>query len=148
MPISYLSIIGWPRSQVSGRDCYQVSAVDMAGQEGPRSTEECFDSTPGAPAQVAGVTVTTGGGSGEAYVSWTPNGEGDMNYYNVYYSEFPGGPYAFETTVAEDIRDGSNRVFYIDFPVDLTVGKTCYEIAAIDLNEKEGELSAEACFMP
>ena len=35
-------IIDWPRSQVVGRDCYQVSAVDVAGQEGPRSVEECF----------------------------------------------------------------------------------------------------------
>ncbi|MDJ0952764.1 MAG: S-layer homology domain-containing protein [Acidimicrobiia bacterium] len=147
-PGDHWYIIDWPRLQMSGRDCYQVSAVDVAGQEGPRSVEECFDSEPGAPAQVTGVTVGTGGGSGEAYVSWTPNSEGDMNFYNVYYSEFPGGPFTFETTVDEAVRDGSSRVFYIDFPVDLTVGKTCYVIGAVDLNEKEGPLSTEACFTP
>jgi hypothetical protein len=141
-------IIDWPRSLVSGHDCYQVSAVDMGGNEGLRSAEACFDSTPGAPSQVTGVTVGLGGGSGEAYVSWTPNSDPDVDYYNAYYSEFPGGPYTLRTTVAEDVRNGSNRVYFVDFPVDLTVGKTCYEISAVDLSGNEGERSAEACFTP
>ncbi|VAV99448.1 Beta-galactosidase, partial [hydrothermal vent metagenome] len=88
-------IIDWPRAQTSGETCYQVSAVDASGQEGPRSVEECFDSTPGAPTQVMGVTVGLGGGSGEVFVSWDPNPEGDIASYNAYFSEFPGGPYTY-----------------------------------------------------
>jgi len=129
-----------------GYDCFQVSAVDMAGQEGPRSAEACFDLVAGAPAQVTGVTVGTGGGSGEAYVSWTPNSDGDTDYYNVWFSEFPGGTYLFEAPVDHSVRNGLNRVFYVDWPVDQTVGKTCYVIAAVDLSGNGGPLSAEACF--
>jgi hypothetical protein len=141
-------IIDWPRAQTAGESCYQISAVDNSGQEGPRSVEECFDPVPGAPGQVMNVTVGLGGGSGEAYVSWTPNIEGDIDFYNAYFSELPGGPYTYVTSVDEAVRDGSNRVFFIDFPRDLTVGKTCYLITAVDFNEKEGSASAEACFDP
>ena len=141
-------IIDYPRSLVSGNDCYQVSAVDLAGQEGQRSAEACFDSTPGAPDQVTGVAVGLGGGSGEAYISWTRNTDPDLSHYNAYYSELPGGPYTFRQTVADDEIDGSNRVFFVDFPVDLTVGKTCYEISAVDLSGNEGTRSIEECFAP
>ncbi len=140
-------IVDWPRAQTVGMTCYQVVAVDMAGQESRRSIEDCFDPNPGPPAQVTGVTVGLAGGSGEAYVSWTPNSIGDMNFYNVYYSEFPGGPYTYRTSVDEAVRE-NGRVFFIDYPVALTVGKTCYVITAVDLNEKEGDPSVEACFMP
>jgi len=141
-------IIDYPRDQTAGESCYQISAVDAGGQEGPRSSEECFDPVPGSPAQVTDVTVGLGGGSGEVYVSWTPNGEGDIDFYNAYFSEFPGGPYTFAISVDEAVRDGSSRVFFIDSPRDQTVGKTCYVIAAVDFNEKEGPTSAEACFDP
>jgi hypothetical protein len=141
-------IIDWPRAQTAGESCYQISAVDDTGQEGPRSAEECFDPDPGAPSQVTGVTVGLAGGSAEAKVSWTPNPEGDIHFYNAYYSEFPGGPYTYVTSVDDSVRDGSNRVFFIDFPVDLTVGKTCYIVSAVDFNEKQGPTSAEACFTP
>lgn len=141
-------IIDWPRDQTAGESCYQISAVDLGGQEGPRSLEECFDPVPGTPAQVMDVTVGLGGGSEEVYVSWTPNGEGDIDFYNAYFSELPGGPYTYATSVDEAVRDGSNRVFFIDFPRDQTVGRTCYAITAVDFNEKEGPTSAEACFDP
>jgi hypothetical protein len=139
-------IIDWPRAQTSGESCYQVSAVDDAGQEGPRSIEECFDPIPGPPGQVMNVIVGLGGGSGEAYVSWDPNPESDIDFYNAYFSEFPGGPYTYVTSVDDSVRNGSNRVFFIDYPRDLVDGKTCYVITAVDLNEKEGPTSAEACF--
>jgi len=129
-----------------GYECFQVSAVDIAGQEGPRSSEACFDFVPGAPSQVTGVTVGTGGGSGEAYISWTPNPEWDVDHYDVWYSEFPGGFYNYESEIDGNVRDGSNRVYYLDWPVDQTVGKTCYKIAAVDQSGNEGALSGETCF--
>ena len=39
-------IIDWPRSLVVGQDCYQISAVDLSRNEGPRSAEACFDPFP------------------------------------------------------------------------------------------------------
>ncbi len=141
-------IIDWPRAQTAGESCYQVSAVDDAGQEGLRSVEECFDPVPGAPSQVMNVTVGLGGGSEEVYVSWTPNGDGDIDFYDAYFSEFPGGPYTYLTFVDEAVRDGSNRVYLIDLPRELTVDKTCYVITAVDFNAKEGPTSDEACFDP
>jgi hypothetical protein len=141
-------IIDYPRDQAAGESCYQISAVDDAGQEGPRSVEDCFDPAPGTPSKVSAVTVRLGGGSLEVAVSWDPNPEGDIDFYNAYFSEFPGGPYTYATTVNEDVRNGSNRVFFIDFPRDQTVGKTCYVITAVDFNEKEGPTSDEACFVP
>ena len=48
----------------------------------------------------------------------------------------------------ENVRNSSNRVFFIDSPRDQTVGKTCYVITAVDFNEKEGPTSDEACFTP
>ncbi len=143
-------IIDWPRAQTSGETCYQISAVDAVGQEGPRSVEECFDSTPGAPGQVMNVTVGLSGGSGEVTVSWDPNPEGDIDFYNAYFSEFPGGPYTY---VPEPYFFGpdtlmSGRIYFIDWPREDTVGKTCYIVTAVDLNEKEGPASVEGCFDP
>jgi len=71
-PPDRIYITDFPRSLTSGKDCYQVSAVDSGGLEGPRSAEACFDSTPGPPSQVMNVTVGLGGGSGEVEVSWDP----------------------------------------------------------------------------
>ncbi len=143
-------MIDWPRAQTAGQSCYQISAIDDAGHDGARSVEECFDPVPGAPAAVSTVVVTLGGGSTEVEVSWGPNAESDVSHYNAYFSEFPGGPYTF---VPEPYPGGSGtkangRIFFIDFPRDQTVGKTCYVISAVDLNEKEGPTSTEACFAP
>ncbi len=35
--------IDFPRDLIEATNCYQVSAVDTAGNEGPRSVEACFD---------------------------------------------------------------------------------------------------------
>jgi hypothetical protein len=141
-----IAIVDWPRAQTAGESCYQISAVDTGGLEGPRSVEDCFDPAPGTPSQVMGVTVGLAGGSGEAYVSWTPNPEGDVYFYNVYFSFEAGGPYTYRTFINDSVRNGSNRVFFIDYPVDLTDGKSCYAITAVDYNEKEGPTSVESCF--
>jgi hypothetical protein len=139
-------VIDWPRPQAAGESCYQISAVDTGGLEGPRSVEDCFDPAPGTPTQVMNVTVGLAGGSGEAYVSWTPNSEGDIHFYNLYFSFEAGGPYTYHTSVNDTVRNGSNRVFLIDYPVDLTDGKSCYVITAVDYNEKEGPASVKSCF--
>jgi len=148
-PDGRIYIIDWPRSQISGQDCYQVSAVDVAGQEGPRSEEACFDSTPGPPSQVTGVMATTAGGSGEIAVYWNEVPELDVNDYNVWYSEFPGGT----KTLLSSLYFGpepttGNRWYIIDWPRSLIVGRDCYQISAVDLSNNEGPRSAEACFTP
>jgi len=145
-PSGRIAIVDWPRAQTAGESCYQISAVDTGGLEGPPSVEDCFDPDPGIPTQVMNVTVGLAGGSGEAYVSWTPNPEGDIHFYNLYFSFEAGGPYTYRASVLDTVRNGSNRVFFIDFPVDLTDGKSCYVITAVDYNEKEGPTSVESCF--
>ena len=124
-PSGRIAIVDWPRAQTAGESCYQVSAVDTGGLEGPRSVEDCFDPAPGTPTQVQNVTVGLAGGSAEAYVSWDPNPEGDINFYNLYFSFEAGGPYTYRTSVDDSVRNGSGRVFFIDFPVDITDGKSC-----------------------
>ena len=147
-PDGRIYIIDWPRAQISGQDCYQVSAVDMAGQEGPRSTEACFDSTPGPPSQVTGVIATLGGGSGEIAVYWAEVPELDVNDYNVWYSEFPGGTKALLAPNFGPAPTTGDRWYIIDWPRSQTVGRHCYQISAVDLSSNEGPRSVEACFTP
>ncbi|MDJ0665290.1 MAG: S-layer homology domain-containing protein [Acidimicrobiia bacterium] len=148
-PPDRIFITDFPRSLTSGKDCYQVSAVDAGGLEGGRSKEACFDSTPGPPSQVTGVMATTAGGSGEIAVYWNEVPELDVNDYNVWYSELPGGT---ETLLADPYfgpePTTGNRWYIIDWPRSLTVGRDCYQISAVDLSGNEGSRSAEACFMP
>ncbi len=142
-------IIDYPRSLVSGNDCYQIGAVDSGGKQGALSAETCFDSRPGAPSQVAGLVATVSGGSGEIDVSWHAVPEPDVDHYNVWYSELPGGT---KTLIADpylgpEQRSG-NRWYIIDYPRSVTVGVDCYQISAVDLSGNEGLRSAEACFTP
>jgi len=147
-PPDRIFIVDSPRDLTVGKTCYEISAVDAAGQEGPRSNEACFTPNPGAPGAVQSVTVGLGGGSGEADVSWAPRSEGDIVSYKAYFSQLPGGPYALVTTVSPSALNGSGRVHFIDWPRDLTVGKTCYVISAYDSEGLEGPQSTEACFDP
>ncbi len=141
-------ITDYPRSLVSGHDCYQVSAVDIGGNEGPRSAEACFDSTPGPPSQVTGVVTTTGGGSGEIDVSWDAVPELDVNDYNVWHSDLPGGTKTLvDPTLGPEPTSG-NRWHIIDYPRPLIVGMDCYQISAVDLSGNEGLRSTETCFAP
>ena len=148
-PNGRVYIIDWPRALISGQDCYQVSAVDTTGQEGPRSDESCFDSTPGPPSQVTGVVAMTAGGSGEIAVYWNEVPELDVNDYNVWYSEFPGGTKTLlDSPYFGPAPTTGNRWYIIDWPRSLIVGRDCYQISAVDLSGNEGLRSAEACFAP
>jgi hypothetical protein len=140
-------LVDFPRDQTAGRSCYRVRAVDVNGGEGPLSDEACFDPEPGPPSQVLDVTVGLGGGSGEVSVTWQLNPESDIDYYDVYFSETPGGSYAYVRSVADDTASPQpGRPGFVDFPRDQTVGMTCYRVRAIDTNLNVGPLSAEACF--
>ena len=149
LPPDRIEVTDYPRSLISGKDCYQISAVDAGGLEGPRSAEACFDSTPGAPSQVTGVVATTAGGSGEIAVYWSEVPEPDVNDYNVWYSELPGESKTLITDpyVGPEPTSG-NRWYIIDWPRSLVVGQDCYQISAVDLSGNEGPRSAEACFDP
>lgn len=141
--------IDHPRDQTVGKTCYRVRAVATGGGEGPLSDEECFDPVPGPPSQVQDVTVGLGGGSGEVAVTWQVNPEGDVAHYAVFFSQTPGGSYGLVRTVEDDSGSPTpGRPGFVDHPRDQTVGMTCYRVRAIDLNGKEGALSAESCFDP
>ncbi|MDF1595541.1 MAG: hypothetical protein P1T08_05525 [Acidimicrobiia bacterium] len=80
-------------------------------------------------------------------VTWDHNPESDLDHYNVYFSDLPGGPYAFLRIVSPgDSAHSPGRAGFIDFERDLTVGKTCYRISAVDAGGSEGAWSTEACF--
>ena len=138
-----------PRDQTVGETCYRVRAVGNDGGEGPLSDEACFDPEPGPPSQVQDVTVGLGGGSNEVSVTWQANPESDIDYYDVYFSETPGGSYAYVRSVHDDSESPQpGRPGFIDHPRDQTVGETCYRVRAIDTNLNAGQLSAESCFQP
>lgn len=138
-----------PRDQTVGMTCYLVRAVDVGGGEGPFSDEECFDPDPGPPSKVLDVRVGLGGGSGEVSVTWAENPESDIDYYDVYFSQTPGGPYAYTRSVHDDSASPiPGRPGFIDFPRDQTVGMTCYRVQAIDHGLEAGPLSTESCFQP
>lgn len=141
--------IDYPRDQTAGMTCYRVRAIGDDGGEGPLSDEECFDPVPGPPSAVQDVTVGLGGGSGEVSVTWQVNSEGDVDYYDVYFSQTPGGSYSYVRSVHDDSESPiPGRPGFVDFPRDQTVGMTCYRVRAIDHNVNAGELSAEGCFQP
>ena len=141
--------VDFPRDQTVGMTCYRVRAVGDDGGEGPLSAESCFDPVPGPPGPVQDVTVGLGGGSGEVSVTWQANVETDVAYYDVYFSQTPGGSYAYATSIHDDSASPiPGRPGFVDFPRDQTVGMTCYRVRAIDLNVNAGPLSAESCFAP
>ena len=102
-----------------------------------------------APGQVTNVSATTAGGSGEIAVYWAELAEGDVEDYNVWYSEFPGGT---KTLIADPFFGPEpttmDRWYIIDWPRSLIVGRDCYQISGVDLGGNEGPRSAEACFSP
>ncbi len=93
--------------------------------------------------------ATTAGGSGEIAVYWDEVPELDVNDYNVWYSEFPGGT---KTLLANPYfgpePTTGNRWYVIDWPRSLVVGQDCYQVSAVDLSGNEGPPSAETCFDP
>jgi len=141
--------IDYPRDQTVGMTCYRVRAVDTGGGEGPLSDEECFDPEPGPPSKVLDVVVGLGGGSGEVSVTWQENPESDVAYYDVFFSQTPGGSYAYTRSVHDDSASPiPGRPGFVDYPRDQTVGMTCYRVQAIDTSLHAGQRSAESCFQP
>ncbi|MFQ6026018.1 MAG: phytase, partial [Dehalococcoidia bacterium] len=69
---------------------YEATAVNAAGLEGASSSEisALFDRVPSAP---TGLIATANGA--QINLDWNDNPELDLAGYNVYRSEFPGGPY-------------------------------------------------------
>jgi hypothetical protein len=143
--------VDFPRDQAEGTECYQISAVDSAGNEGDRSAEVCLPAIP--PGAVSGFTVDIGGGSGEVFLTWSRGSDPDLDHYNLWYSELPGGSKSLLDAVAHDPGSlsspaydyGSGVTAYIDFPRDLANDKQCYQISAVDTGDNESPLTAEQC---
>jgi len=143
--------VDFPRQQILGLECYQISTVDIAGQKGPRSPEVCLPNDP--PVAITGFSVGIGGGSGEVFIRWNRNGEPDIDHYNLWYSELPGQDTTLFDTIAHDPGSLSGPAYdigggvtgYIDFPRDLENGKQCYQLAAVDAGGLEGPRTSELC---
>lgn len=143
--------VDFPRAQAEGTECYQISAVDTGSNEGARTGEVCLPITP--PSVVSGFTVGIGGGSGEVFLTWVRGPEPDIDHYNLWYSELPGGRKMLLDSVAHDpgalsapaYNIGGGVTGYIDFPRDLVNDKQCYQIAAVDAASNEGARTVEQC---
>lgn len=139
------------RAQIEGKHCYQVSAVDLGGNEGPRSPEVCLPVTP--TTVPTGFEVGLGGGSGEVAISWNRIPDADADHYNLWYSEWPGGAKTLLATVAHDPSAltgpaydvGGGVTMYIDFPRTLEDNRNCYQLSAVDTAGHESERTGEQC---
>jgi hypothetical protein len=142
------------RAQIAGKHCYQVSAVDLGGHEGPRSPEVCLPPqtvvTPGTP---SGFEVGLGGGSGEVAIRWSRTSDAAVDHYNLWFSEWPGGAKTLLATVARDpanltgpaYDEGGGTTVYIDFPRTLENNRNCYQLSAVDVGGQEGPRTDELC---
>ena len=143
--------VDFPRAQAEGTECYQISAVDLGENEGDRSAEVCLPTLP--PGAVSGFTVGIGAGSGEVFITWSRGSGSDLDHYNLWYSEAPGGSKTLLDSVAHNpgslsspaYDQGSGVTAYIDFPRELTNDKQCYEISAVDTIGTESIRTAELC---
>jgi hypothetical protein len=145
--ISYVDL----RAQIEGKHCYQVSAVDLGGAEGPRSPEVCFPVT--IPSVPGDFVVGLGGGSGEVSIRWTRIPDADADHYNLWYSEWPGGTKTLLATVAHNPSQiaspawnaGGDTTEYIDYPRILEDNRNCYQISSVDTTGHESARTAERC---
>lgn len=143
--------VDFPRAQAEGTECYQVSAVDTASNEGSRTGELCLPVVP--PAAVSGFIVGIGGGSGEVFLKWTRSPEPGIDHYNIWYSELPGSTKSLFDTVAHDPGSlsppaysiGTTEIGYIDFPRNLVNETQCYQISTVDIDTDEGPRTPERC---
>jgi len=143
--------VDFPRAQVEGTECYQVSAVDAGSNEGSRTAELCLPVVP--PAAVSGFIVDIGGGSGEVFLKWTRVSEPGIDHYNVWYSELPGATKTLFDAVAHDPGSleppaygiGATEIGYIDFPRNLVNDRQCYQISTVDTDDVEGARTTEQC---
>lgn len=104
---------------------YGYGLVDADGAALP-------DITP--PAKVTGLTVNTVSSS-QLDLNWNANTENDLDYYNVYNSTTPGGPYdLIASTITNSYSDtglAPSTTYY-------------YKVSAVDSSDNEGEASEEA----
>lgn len=139
------------RAQIEGKHCYQLSAIDTGGNEGPRNTEVCLPVTP--PTTPAGFDVGIGGGSAEVMVIWNRIPDPDAASYNLWYSEWPDGGKSLLATVSHDPGSltgpaydaGGGRTAYIDFPRMLENDRNCYQVSAVDTAGNESARTGELC---
>jgi len=139
------------RAQIEGKHCYQVSAVDLADNEGPRSPEVCLPITP--TTVPTSFEVGTGGGSGEVAITWKRIPDADANHYNLWFSEWPGGTKILLATVAHNPASltgpaydaGNGKTMYIDYPRMLENDRNCYQLSAVDTDDHESARTAEQC---
>jgi len=139
------------RAQIEGKHCYQVSAVDVGGNEGPRSPEVCFPVT--VPSVPGDFEVGLGGGSGEVSIRWTRITDADADHYNLWYSEWPGGTKTLLAAVAHNPAQiaspawdaGGGTTEYIDYPRILEDNRNCYQISSVDTTGHESARTAERC---
>ncbi len=121
---------------------YVVSAVDTSGNESGTSgeasaTPSAGDVTP--PSAPTGLAAT--GGDGQVDLTWDPNGEGDLDGYNVHRATTAGGPYTqLNGAVVASAA-------YTDTAV--TNGTTYYYVvSAVDTSGNESGTSSEASATP
>ncbi|MBD3228496.1 MAG: hypothetical protein GF329_09935, partial [Candidatus Lokiarchaeota archaeon] len=93
------------------------------------------------PKQVKGLTATNLGIGNTLNVSWTPNFETDIEYYNLYMSNSSSGPYILKTNI-----NHPNSSYIVS---NLTDGKTYYfKVSAIDGVPYEGKNSTIKAGIP
>lgn len=93
------------------------------------------------PARVVGLTATTGGGSGEVELTWTPNPESDIDHYIVMRSDTPGGP----RTRIGTMTPAEVKLFPIRPFVDSSATVGYYRVRAVDTADQQGHSSEEVC---
>ena len=117
----------------------------------PSSTTVPDDPSPG---QVGGVLVAIGAGSGEIDISWDRNQETDIDHYEIWWSEAPGGSKDLIGVVPHDpaalggvAQDaGGGRTLFVDLGGRNQIpGHDCYRLRAVDLGGNGGPLSTEVC---
>jgi alkaline phosphatase/fibronectin type 3 domain-containing protein len=145
----YLRIVASPLAASEHRDgtaengrtyFYVVTAIDLAGNEGPPSPEVQGvprDEIP--PVPPAGLIATAG--EGEVLLDWADNSELDLAGYNLYRSVASGGPYDLVNPgllPSSDAADGglTNGTAYF------------YVVTAVNIPGKESAPSEEVSAAP
>ncbi len=98
--------------------------------------------------------VDIGPGSGEILVIWARNQESDLDHYEIWWSEAPGGSKVLVDTVPHDpsrlgglSQDlGGGRTEYTDVGGrSWDPGRDCYQVRAVDASGNQGPLPPEVC---
>jgi hypothetical protein len=124
----------------SGDNCYQVTAVNAASQEGTPSNAACValgPPPPSAPGAPQNLTAQLQGDPQETALAWdAPASGGTAAGYNVYRS-VNGAAYAkINASLVNDTA-------YVD--TGLPSGNLCYKVSGVDALSQEGTQSATAC---